>query len=254
MSEHEIVYEYDDPGDRSEYDQVGKVREKTGDSENIRIIAPGDDCYPEQLTGALGDAAPRKLSCCGEISLLARPCVMVCGARDASETAIGLAYRCGELLAASGMVVASGYARGVDLAAHRGALDGGGSTLAVLPFGIARFKIHRNIRDVFDPERFLMVSELEPWQVFSSYAALRRNKLLAALAAAVIVVEPGETGGTWYSAERASRMGRPLFFLEGNRPEIVSRLESLGGLRLEVREGEPDIHPVKTVSRRDAER
>ncbi|MHB9027922.1 MAG: DNA-processing protein DprA [Candidatus Latescibacterota bacterium] len=245
MSEHEIVYEYDDQGDHSEAARSGRRDGNAGDFGNVREILPGDDFYPKQLTAILGNDAPRKLSCCGDISLLVRPGVMVCGARDASEEAIGLAYRCGELLAASGVIVASGYARGVDMAAHRGALDAGGSTLAFLPYGIARFKIHRDIRDVFDPERFFLVSELEPWQVFSSYAALRRNKLLAALAEAVIVVEPGETGGTWYSAERAQRLARPLFFLEGSRPEIVSRLESLGGVRLTVRDGGPDINPVK---------
>jgi DNA processing protein len=177
---------------------------------------------------------------------------MVCGARNASETALDLAYRCGQSLANSNMVVASGYARGVDMAAHRGALDAGGSTLAFLPYGVARFTVRRNIREAFDPKRFLWVSEREPWQIFSSPAALHRNKLLAALARAVIVIEPGESGGTWYSAEQAHRMGRPLFFLEGNRPEVIGQLEPLGGIRLTVRNGEPDIRPLEAVVRGDA--
>jgi DNA processing protein len=248
MSEREIIYEYDENAHREnlwEYTQEEERDRMVYTGENVWVIMPGEEQYPEQLEATLGNHAPRKLSGLGNGALLRRPGIMVCGARDASEAALDLAYRCGRLLAETGIVVASGYARGVDLAAHRGALDAGGNTLAFLPYGIARFKIDKNIRDVFDPARFLPVSELEPWQVFSSYAALRRNKLLAAFAVAVIVIEPGETGGTWYSAERASRMGKSLFFLEGSRPEIIPRLESLGGVRIRVRNGIPDIGPVK---------
>ncbi len=233
MSRREIVYEYE-----------GKE-----DFERLQTIVPGDASYPEQLIAALGVNAPRNLFCCGNISLLIRPSVMVCGARNASETALCFAYRCGRSLTNSNMVVASGYARGVDMAAHRGALDAGGSTLAFLPYGVARFTVHRNIREAFDPERFLRVSERKPWQIFSSPAALHRNKLLAAIARAVIVIEPGESGGTWYSAEQAHHLGRPLFFLEGNRPEVIGRLEQLGGVQLTVRDGEPDIEPLEAAIR-----
>jgi len=243
MSGREILYDYGDDcgsGQKSLWDANGKEL----DFERVREIAFGEEWYPEHFEAALGGDAPRKLFCRGNAALLTFPLVMVCGARNASETALDLAYRCGRLLAESKIVTASGYARGADMAAHRGALDGGGSTLAFLPYGAARFKIHRDIQGAFDPERFLLVSETPPWQVFSSYTALRRNKLLAALAGAVIVIEPGETWGTWYSAERASRMGKPLFFLEGLRPEIIERMESLGGVRLAARDGEPDISPV----------
>ncbi|HEX3000378.1 MAG TPA: DNA-processing protein DprA, partial [Armatimonadota bacterium] len=149
----------------------------------------------------------------GDLELLGGKTVMVCGARDASPEGLDLAYRCGRLLADSGVTVASGYARGVDMAAHRGAFEAGGNTVAILPYGLARFRVHRDLEESFDPGRFLAISELGPWGVFTAHAALRRNKLLAALSDAVIVVEPGETGGTWYSAEKASEMGKPLFFL-----------------------------------------
>lgn len=209
-----------------------------------RVVEIEDNDIPMNLLRALGTGAPRKLFCCGDVSLLHGRMVMVCGARDASPEGLDLAYRCGRLLAHSGVTVASGYARGVDMAAHRGALDAGGNTIAFLPYGLARFKMHRDLGDAFDPDRFLAVSELQPWGVFTSHSALHRNKLLAALSEAVIVVEPGETGGTWYSAEKASALRKPLFFLEGMRPEIISRLEALGGIRLEVKNGTPEIGAV----------
>ena len=187
---------------------------------------------------------PRMLHVSGELSLFWRVSVMVCGARDASEEALDFSYRCGRLIADAGLVAASGYARGVDMAAHRGALEAGGETVAFLPFGLARFRLHRDLTEVFDPRRFLAVTEEEDFIAFSTRAALKRNKLLAAHAAAVIVVEPGDSGGTWYSAEKAAELDRPLFFLEGERPETVDRLESLGGKRIVVRNGAPDLGEV----------
>ena len=228
-----------------ERESVPPRRNYSGDWDSeYSVVEIGDEDIPDQLNRTLGTAAPRKLFCCGNISLLRERMVMVCGARDASPEGLDLAYRCGRLLADSGITVASGYARGVDMAAHRGAFEGGGNTLAFLPYGLARFKMHRELADAFDPARFLAMSELQPWGVFTSHAALHRNKLLAALSDSVIVVEPGETGGTWYSAEKASGMGKPLFFLEGVRPEIISRLEALGGVRLPVRNGAPELEKV----------
>ena len=88
------------------------------------------------------------------------------------------------------------------------------------------------------------MSEVPPSYGFTVKSAFRRNKLLVAHAKAVVVVEPGESGGTWYSAERAYRMKRPLYYFEGERPGIRGRMNSLGGIRLEVNSGEPDLSPV----------
>jgi len=169
---------------------------------------------------------------------------MVCGAREASEPGQEIAYRCGKLIAERGFIVASGYARGVDMASHYGALETGGSTLAVLPYGLARFKWHQGLGEYLDPGRFLAVSEVPPLYGFTSINAFRRNKVLAALSEAVIVVEPGESGGTWHSAEQARRMNKPLFYFEGMRPHIVGRMEKLGACRLELVDGIPDLEPV----------
>ncbi len=62
-----------------------------------------------------------------------------------------------------------------------------------------------------------------------------------ALSNAVIVIEPGETGGTWHSAKCAGKMGKPLYFHEGIRQNSISKLESMGGERLKVIRGAPDL-------------
>lgn len=229
----EYVYDHDPVRSR--------FRGENGMSAAVGETCAGDVNFPRGFSSLPEIFRPRRLYWLGASRLLNREIVMVCGARNASEEGCGLAYRCGRMLADAGYVISSGYARGIDLAAHRGALEAGGDTLAFLPYGIAGFRVRREIGDSFDPERFLAVSELEPWQVFSANAALRRNKLLAAISVAVIVVEPGESGGTWYSAEKARDMGKPLFFLEGSRPEIIPAMEALGGIQLKIINGVPDL-------------
>ncbi len=214
----------------------------------ITSIETGDPCYPVQLLRNWGRRAPEKFCCVGNESLAAKPVIAVCGARNASETACMLAYACGRHIAGMDYVVASGYARGIDMHAHKGALDGGGDTIAVLPYGITKFRMHQSLCDTNEPDRMqehmLVLSEFPRSLRFTVQGALRRNKCLVNLAGAVIVVEPGKTGGTWFTAQYARKKERPLFFLEGARGEVIEKLEKLGGRKIAVRNGEPDLEPV----------
>lgn len=219
------------------------------ESRSLGLTIIHGERLPESLRSLPDRDRPAFLSMAGDDAILREPMVMVCGARDASETALDAAQRCGRLVAEAGYVAASGFARGVDMAAHRGALEAGGRTVALVPYGLSRFRLHRELGDAFDPDRFLAASELGHWQVFTAHHALHRNKLLAALARAVVVIEPGEGGGSWYSAKKAVELGRPLFFIEGERPEMMGRLMLLGGTRIEVRGGEPDMGEVWEVMR-----
>lgn len=168
---------------------------------------------------------------------------MICGARNASVEALELAYRCACTVVREDAPVISGYARGVDMAAHRGALESGGTTIAMLPYGLGKLKVQQESGSGFF-NRFLAISELAPDYRFTTRNALRRNRMLAAMAHVVIVIEPGETGGTWYSANAAVDLGRPLFFLEGERRDAVDILERRGGRRISIKSGEPDLGPV----------
>ena len=210
----------------------------------VRIVRDGDENYPSKFTRFLESKHPRMLFCMGEVSLFNQPSILVCGARTASGAGLELAYKCGRLIAETGCCVVSGYARGVDLSAHLGALEAGGGTIAMIPYGLSRFSVRRGLMDVFDPDHFMVVSELPPSCGFMVKIALRRNKLLVAFADAVIVVEPGESGGTWYTAEKAILMQKPLFFHEGSRPEFIERMESMGAKRLTIRNGAPQLDEV----------
>ena len=210
----------------------------------VQIVRDGDKHYTTKYTHLLGSKRPKMLFCIGDITLLNQSSIFVCGARDASEMGLELAYKCGRLIAEEGFIVVSGYARGVDMEAHLGALEAGGSTVAILPYGLSHFSVRRSLIDAFEPGRFLAVSELPPTCSFKVHAAFRRNKLLAALADAVIVVEPGESGGTWYSAKKACSLQKPLFYFEGLRPEIIHELELMGGKRLTMKKGAPQLHGV----------
>jgi len=214
------------------------------DSSNIIELKSHEYGFPKKILDFLGKHAPEKLTLYGDRSFLDSKIIMVCGARNASQSGIDLAYKCGRMIAECGFTVLSGYARGVDLAAHIGALEAGGKTIAALPYGLSRFRIHKDIQDSYNPDSFLIMSEFSLWQVFSTHTAFQRNKLMTALADVVIVIEPGETGGTWYSAEKAGEMGKRLYFLEGERPEIIPYLESLGGKRICVVNGVPDLKEV----------
>ncbi len=231
------------------YRSISREPEISGQDENepdcCTVLSSDAAIYPQRLRECLGCRAPRKLYCLGTVSLACRHgIVMLCGSRNASPEALQLAYRCSRMLVEQGVTVASGYARGIDMAAHRGALAGGGDTIAVLPYGIRRFRISGELQDVFEIEHFLAISELSPWCPFTVKGAHRRNLLLTAFASAVIVVEPGDTGGTWHSVRTASDLGKSLFFIEGQRTDFIGKLEEKNGSRIAVRNGTPDIQRI----------
>ena len=150
--------------------------------ENVKLhlIDNSNYNYPEQFKTFKGLTSPEVLYCLGDSSLFRKHIIMIGGSRNASNRAQELAYKCGRLIAEQGFTVASGYARGVDMAAHLGALEAGGDTIAILPYGLFKFKLNHAIREVFDLERALVVSELPPSSRFKVISALIRNKLLVA--------------------------------------------------------------------------
>ena len=159
--------------------------------------------------------------------------VAVVGARAATLSGMEVARELGRELAAAGVVVISGLARGIDAAAHRGALEAGGPTLAVLGCGV----------DVCYPrghERLLeavcdagaVISEDPPGTEPAGWRFPRRNRLIAALALAVVVVEAGERSGALSTARHAADLGREVLAVPGS----VLSPQSRGTNRL-IRDG-----------------
>jgi len=169
---------------------------------------------------------PRRLYVRGTAAddVLARRAVAVVGARSCSPYGAHVARRLGRELAAAGLVVVSGLARGIDGEAHRGALEACGPTVAVLGCGIdrdypaAHAELARRIR-----ESGLIVSEYEPGVEPSPWRFPARNRIIAGLSAATVVVEARERSGALITADFALEEGRDVLAVPG---EITSALSA----------------------------
>ena len=162
-----------------------------------------------------GDAPPE---------LLAEPAVAVVGARACSPYGSAVARMLGRELAAVGLVVVSGLARGVDGEAHRGALEAGGRTVAVLGCGIDRDypAVHRELAGRI-AEAGLVVSEYAPGVEPAPWRFPARNRIVAGLCSATVVVEARERSGALITADLALEEGREVFACPG---EITSSLSA----------------------------
>jgi DNA processing protein len=150
----------------------------------------------------------------GNCLLLSEPAVGICGSRDASEAGIKHAREFGRTAAENGFTVVSGYARGVDTAAHLGALEAGGKTIAVLPEGIMNFRVRRELKALATSENLLAVSCLAPDAPWTSWNAMGRNKIIVGLSSALFVIEAGERGGTINAGLECLRQAKLLCVLE----------------------------------------
>ncbi len=152
----------------------------------------------------------------GDRRLLDRPGVTVVGARRATGSGRDVAERLGAALAGAGIVVTSGLALGVDGAAHRGALGAGGPTLAVLGTGadVAYPAAHRALFTEI-ARSGLLVSEFLPGTRAAPHHFPRRNRILAALASTVVVVEAGARSGALITVDHALDLGRDVWAVPG---------------------------------------
>jgi DNA processing protein len=187
---------------------------------SLRRGQPG---YPP-LLAELHDPPSRLHLRGGPPELLSRPCVAIVGARSCSAYGAQVAREVARSLAAAGLVVVSGLARGVDAEAHRGALAAGGLTIAVLGCGIdrdyprAHAELARRIA-----ENGLVVSEYPPGVEPSPWRFPARNRIIAGLAQATVVIEARERSGALITADFALELGREVFATPG---EITSALSA----------------------------
>ncbi|MEV6827642.1 DNA-processing protein DprA [Amycolatopsis sp. NPDC051102] len=203
-------------------------------SQGVGVLFCDDPAYPDRLRRAPG--APPVLYHLGPIELLSRSSIGVCGSRNASEAGLRAARACGEDAAGLGVVVVSGYAKGVDTEAHTAALTAGGGTVAVLAEGILDFRLKQAYRELPDEalQQLLVISQFPPQQRWSAGAAMTRNQVIVGLGDAVVAVEAGETGGTLRAGEAALQCGKRLWVLgfPGEDPPGNQALLAAGGTRI----------------------
>lgn len=196
-----------------------------------RLLLPGDADWPDALDD-LGHHAPTLLWVRGDAKqLTASPGAAIVGARAATAYGDSVAAELAGDLAASGVLVVSGGAYGIDGAAHRAALGVGGSTVAFLAGGVDR-AYPSGHQQLFERIRSsgagVIVSELPCGAAPTKWRFLARNRLIAALDDATVVVEAGWRSGSLNTAGHASSLGRPL----GAVPGAVSSAASAGCHRL----------------------
>ncbi|MBI3047851.1 MAG: DNA-protecting protein DprA [Acidobacteria bacterium] len=193
--------------------EAGAVRRRAA-AQGIGVVAWNDARFPAALL-ATSDMPPA-LWYRGALDAFAAPAVAIVGSRAASAVALEIAARLAADLAARGIVVVSGLARGVDSAAHRGALRAG-RTIAVLGSGVDRVypSEHARLADEIVREG-LVVSEYPPGTPPLAFHFPMRNRLISGLSRAVVVVEASERSGSLITAACALEQGREVMAVPGN--------------------------------------
>lgn len=185
----------------------------------VAAICAHDRGWPGEALARLGPAAPRALFLRGEAGLLAAPAerrATIVGARRAGPYGREVATALAGELAAAGIEVMSGMAFGIDAAAHRGALEAGGASTAVLaagperPYPRSAARLHRELSATG-----LVVSELPPGSATFRWAFPARNRIMAAMAGITVVVEAAERSGSLITAEMAVECGRAVGAVPG---------------------------------------
>lgn len=186
-----------------------------GNAAGLLPLMRSEADYPSALAAIVDP--PFVLWTRGISDVLHLPAVAIVGSRAGSPYALAVAERLASDLAARGIVIVSGLARGVDSAAHRGALAGGGPTVAVLGSGA----------DVIYPSEHtalageiqatgVVLSELVPGTAPRPHFFPLRNRIISGLARAVVVIEAGEKSGSLITARTALDQGREVLAVPGN--------------------------------------
>ena len=182
---------------------------------NCRLLLACDADFPPQL--GEGITAPPLLFARGNTEWLHRPSVALVGSRHATPQAMRIAGEFGEALAAAGIVTVSGMAAGIDSAAHEGALRKQGGTVAVWGTGIDRvYPVANKALAHRIAEQGCVLSEFPLGTRPLAGNFPRRNRLIAALSSAVLVVEAALESGSLITARLAADMGREVFAVPGS--------------------------------------
>jgi DNA processing protein len=189
---------------------------------DVQIVAKGDSAYPSAWA-SLPDAPP-VVYLRGAITSRDALAIAIVGARHATQYGVGQAGRFARDLARCGVTVISGLARGIDAAAHRGALEVEGRTIAILGGGMGK---------LYPPEHASLADAIAQYgAVLSEYPPLvepkgpmfpQRNRLISGMSLGVLVVEAADRSGSLITAKHAAEQGREVYALPGPITSRVSR-------------------------------
>jgi DNA processing protein len=204
-----------------------------------RYLFLGDDGYPPLLAEA--ESAPPALMVEGDTSLLEKQAVAIVGARNASAAACRFARGLAQALGEAGLLVVSGLARGIDSAAHDGAIETG--TAAVIAGGIdIVYPPENEDRQRAVAERGLLIAEMPPGTEPRARHFPWRNRIIAGLAAGTVVIEAAPKSGSLITARLATDYGREVMAVPGSPLDPRAQ-----GCNLLIREGATLIQTAEDV-------
>jgi DNA processing protein len=188
----------------------------------VSVLTERDPAYPDALR-AIHDP-PKALYVRGLPVPMVQPAVAIVGSRGSSRYGLECAERLASELALRGISVVSGLARGIDAAAHRGALKGGGRTIAVLGSGLSEIypPEHRALAEDIAASGWL-VSEYPMATLPMPYNFPRRNRIISGLSLGVVVVEAASRSGALITADFALEQGRDVFAVPGPVTAVTSQ-------------------------------
>ena len=179
----------------------------------VRIVRMGRPGHPPALMDLQNP--PPLLYVLGNIADGDRRSVSMVGTTKPTDKGKSVATQFAARFAANAITVVSGYAHGIDAAAHRGAFEAGGRSILCLPYGIANFKSRPDFPDIAEiGRRGAIISECPPEQEWTSASAIARNRIIAALGSALFVIETPIRGGTMHTVKAAELLQRPVFVLK----------------------------------------
>jgi DNA processing protein len=190
--------------------------------DNHHLVTLGDAHYPAQLLN-IADPPPLMYAV-GRLELLSAPSVAMVGSRNASPGGIDNAQNFARALSEAGLTIVSGLALGIDAAAHRGALQGQASSIAVIGTGMDIMYPKRNLalaRQI--AKEGLILSEFALGTPALAANFPRRNRIISALAKGTLVVEASPSSGSLITARLSAEQGREVFAIPGSIHSPFSR-------------------------------
>jgi DNA processing protein len=226
--------------DGGQSDLAERVIQHCGDN-NVQILLAGDAEFPRLLV-ELSDP-PVLLFVRGQFTQADQLSIGMVGTRHCTSYGRTMAERISKTLARYGITIVSGLARGIDAVCHRGAIDAGGRTIAVLG---------SSVTDIYPPEHAtlaaqvvehgVLISETHPFAKPKAGVFPQRNRIISGLCLGVIVVEAAERSGSLITARHAGEQGRDLFAVPGPATSRMSR-----GCNLLIRDGAILIQDAEDV-------
>jgi DNA processing protein len=236
-------------------DAALKLQSELSDN-GVIVFHSNHEDYPLRLKSTLKDNAPPVLFVKGNIKILSDLAIGFCGARTASALGIEITGLCAKQLVENGYTIVSGHAAGVDIAAHRSAVEHGGKTIFVLSEGILRFKPRQEVKDFLTSDNHVIVSQFSPNIIWNANNAMKRNETIIGLSDAMILVESKNHGGTFAAGETTLKYKHPLFVIDYKDPgpsaEANPYFIKKGGVAIRGKSDKtPNLKKIVSVTRKE---